>query len=138
MSTLPHTATSTPRWLVGLCLSRFALSLIFNAYAGVMPLLRDAWGMSAARAATIQSAWHLGYLVSLFVVGMLADRYGARRTYLVSSILAALAAGAFALGSHGYMSALVLYGVAGITPSAAAPWGGSWRPRRSGTPPRWA
>lgn len=99
---------------MGLCSSRFALSLIFNAYAGTMPLLREAWEMSAARAATIQSAWHLGYLVSLFVVGMLADRYGARRIYLVSSVLAALAAMAFALGSRGYLSALVLYGVAGL------------------------
>jgi len=122
MSTPSRPTSPTPRWLVGLCLSRFALSLIFNAYAGVMPLLRDAWGMSAARAATIQSAWHLGYLVSLFVVGMLADRYGARRTYLVSSILAALAAAAFAFGSHGYVSALVLYGVAGLCS------GGSYTP----------
>jgi MFS family permease len=107
---------------MGLCLSRFALSLIFNAYAGVMPLLREAWDMSAAKAATIQSAWHMGYLVSLFAVGMLADRYGARRTYLVSSVVAALAAGAFAVGSQGYVSALLLYGIAGLCS------GGSYTP----------
>jgi len=105
-----------------LCLSRLALSLIFNAYAGVMPLVREDWQMSAATAATIQSAWHLGYLVSLFVVGILADRYGARRTYLVSASVAALAAVGFAFGSQGYASALALYGIAGLCS------GGSYTP----------
>src|SRR5512136_470546 len=106
---VPQANARTPPWLVTLCLSRLSLSLIFNAYAGVMPLVRGDWHMSAAKAATIQSAWHLGYLVSLFVVGILADRYGARRTYLVSAGIAALAAVAFALGSQGYASALALY-----------------------------
>jgi MFS family permease len=87
-----------------------------------MPLVREDWHMSAAKAATIQSAWHLGYLVSLFVVGILADRYGARRTYLVSAAVAALAAVAFALGSQGYASALALYGIAGLCS------GGSYTP----------
>ncbi len=112
----------TPGWLVGLCASRLALSVIFNAYAGVMPVVQAAWGMSATKAATIQSAWHLGYLVSLFVVGMLADRYGTRRTYRVSSVLAALAALAFAFGSQGYLSALVLYGITALCS------GGSYTP----------
>jgi MFS family permease len=113
---------AAPPWLVGLCGSRLLLSVVFNAYAGVMPLLREEWGMSAARAATVQSAWHIGYLTSLFVVGMLADRYGARRTYLASSVFATVAAGAFALGSHGPTSALVLYGLAGLCS------GGSYTP----------
>lgn len=120
---VPSLAKSrTPPWLSGLCLSRLALSLIFTAYAGVMPLVREDWHMSAAKAATIQSAWHVGYLVSLFVVGILADRYGARRTYLVSGVMAALAAVTFALGSQGYVSALALYGIAGLCS------GGSYTP----------
>ncbi len=118
----PGATARTPAWLVTLCLSRLSLSVIFNAYAGVMPLVREDWHMSAAKAATIQSAWHLGYLVSLFVVGILADRYGARRTYLVSSAIAALAAVAFAVGSQGYASALALYGIAGMCS------GGSYTP----------
>jgi len=48
------------RWLVWLFLSRLALSLVSNAYAGVMPLVREEWGMTAAMAATIQIAWHVG------------------------------------------------------------------------------
>jgi MFS family permease len=118
----PRTRARTPGWLVGLCASRLLLSVIFNAYAGVMPLVQAAWGMSAAKAATIQSAWHLGYLVSLFVVGMLADRFGTKRTYLAAGLLASLAAVAFAVGSQGYLSALLLYGLAGLCS------GGSYTP----------
>ena len=109
-------------WLVWLCLSRLLLSLIFTAYAGVIPLVYEVWNLSAAKAATVQSAWHVGYLVSLFVVGLIADRYGARRTYLVSSLAAAGAAFGFALFSRGYASALVLYGLTGLCS------GGSYTP----------
>lgn len=115
-------APPAPHWLVWLCLSRLSLSLIFTAYAGVMPLVREEWGISAAKAATVQSAWHVGYLVSLFIVGMLADRYGPRRTYLVASVFAAVAACAFAWFSVGYLSALLLYGLAGLCS------GGSYTP----------
>jgi MFS family permease len=114
-------ANPTPSWLGWLCLSRLSLSLIFTAYAAVLPLVRAEWGMSAAQAATVQSAWHLGYLVSLFAVGLLADRHGPRRTYLVASVFAAGAAYAFAY-SRGYGSALVLYGLAGLCS------GGSYTP----------
>jgi MFS family permease len=113
---------ANPHWLVWLCLSRLSLSLIFTAYAGVMPLVREEWGISAARAATVQSAWHVGYLVSLFAVGMLADRYGAKRIYLITSGFAAAAACAFAWFSVGYVSALLLYGLAGLCS------GGSYTP----------
>lgn len=113
---------ATVPWLGWLCLSRLALSLIFTAYAGVMPLVREAWSMSATKAATVQSAWHLGYLVSLFTVGMIADRYGPRRTYLITSVLAAGSAGIFAWCSRGYLSALIFYGLAGLCS------GGSYTP----------
>jgi len=115
-------ASPTPYWLGWLCLSRLSLSLIFTAYAGVLPMVRAEWGMSAAKAATVQSAWHVGYLVSLFVVGVLADRYGPRRTYLVASVFAAGAACGFAWFGRGYGSALMLYGLAGLCS------GGSYTP----------
>jgi len=126
-SLLSPIATGCPaappaHWLAWLCLSRCALSLIFTAYAGVMPLVREEWGISAAKAATVQSAWHVGYLVSLFVAGMLADRYGARRIYLGASICAAGAACGFAWFTRGYVSALLLYGLAGLCS------GGSYTP----------
>ena len=118
---MPRSVNPTPSWLGWLCLSRLSLSLIFTAYAAVLPMVRTEWDMSATQAATVQGAWHLGYLVSLFIVGLLADRYGPRRTYLVASVFATAAAYAFAF-SWGYVSALVLYGLAGLCS------GGSYTP----------
>lgn len=119
---MPDTTPRGARWLLWLCASRCALSLIFTAYSGILPLVRAEWGMSAAQAATIQSAWHLGFLLSLFSVGILADRFGARRTYLAASLFAASAALAFATLSCDYWSALLLYGFAGLCS------GGSYTP----------
>ena len=36
----------------------------------------------------IQAAFHLGYLTSLFIVGFLADHFGAKRTYMLTGIAA--------------------------------------------------
>lgn len=88
--------------------------MMFSAYSGVLPAVTLAWGMSASQAGAIQSAWHLGFLVSLFVVGLAADRYGARITVLRSSQLAALSALAFALFADGFASAFLLYALAGL------------------------
>ncbi len=112
MSAAPDTPPA--HWLAWLYASRTALSLIFCAWAGVMPFVREDWGMSAAQAATVQSAWQIGYLVSLFSVGLLADRYGARRTYLVGSVLSAATSLVFAFAATDYTSALLFYGLAGL------------------------
>jgi MFS family permease len=101
-------------WLAWLCLSRISFALIFTAYAAAIPLLAPEWRMSAGQAGLIQSAWHGGYLVSLFVVGFLADRYGAKRVFLVSSIAASTSAMVFALFADGFASAVILYGLTGL------------------------
>ena len=65
----------------------------FVAYSAVLPLTQQAWGLSGREAGLIQSAFHLGYLVSLFVVGFIADHYGARRAYLVTGVAAWVSSG---------------------------------------------
>jgi MFS family permease len=69
-------------WLLGLCLARMAFSLIFETYAATQPLLMGAWQMSASQAGWLHSGFYMGYLLSLFGLGLLADRYGARRIIL--------------------------------------------------------
>lgn len=113
---------SDTRWLVLLCLSRVGFSLIFTIYSALLPLLIGAWRMTAAEAGLVQSGWHVGYLVSLFAAGLLTDRIGARKTFLVMSIGACLSAGLFALFSVGFWSGLLLYFVAGLAS------GGSYTP----------
>lgn len=109
-------------WLFWLCLSRTGFAMIFTAYSAVLPLLKREWGISAGEAGLVQSAWHAGYLVSLFGVGFFADHYGARRTYLWTSVAASVAGLAFALFSGGFWSALLLHGLAGLCS------GGSYTP----------
>jgi MFS family permease len=97
-------------------------ALIFVAYSATLGLLKQEWGLSSAQAGLIQSAWHVGYLVSLFAIGFLADRYGAKRTFLATSVAACASGLAFALFANGFVSALLLHGLAGLCS------GGSYTP----------
>jgi MFS family permease len=110
------------RWLALFCSARVAFSFIFTSYSAALPLLRSDWSMSAAQAGLVQSAWHLGYLVSLFTVGFLGDRFGAKRTYLWSAVAASVSALVFAAGASSFASGIVLYGLAGLCS------GGSYTP----------
>jgi MFS family permease len=105
---------SDARWLLLMCGSRMCFSLIFTAYAAVIPLVQPEWGMSSAETGLVQSAWHVGYLVSLFGAGLLVDRVGARDTYLWSGLAACASALLFALFAGGFRSALLLHFVAGL------------------------
>ncbi|MGZ8994337.1 MAG: MFS transporter [Burkholderiaceae bacterium] len=113
---------SDTRWLVLLCASRVGFSLIVTVYSALLPILMGAWQMSAADAGLVQSGWHVGYLISLFGAGLLTDRIGARRTFLLMSGGACISAVLFALFANGFWSALALYFLAG------AASGGSYTP----------
>ena len=110
------------RWLALFCLARIFFSFIFVSYSAALPLLRTDWAMSATQAGMVQSAWHLGYLVSLFAVGFLSDRFGAKRTFLWSAVAASISGLVFALFSSDFISGTILYGFAGLCS------GGSYTP----------
>ncbi|MCE5262314.1 MAG: MFS transporter [Deltaproteobacteria bacterium] len=112
-------AQSDFTWLTGICLSRVFFAFIFTTYSAALPLLRSDWEMSASRAGLIQSAWHAGYLISLFTVGFLADRYGARKTFLIGGILAGFSALMFAFFADGFVSGLLFYGLTGLCSGAS-------------------
>jgi len=110
------------RWFFWMCAGRVAQSMIFPAYSAVLPFVAVDWKMSSAQAGSVQSAWHACYLVSLFVAGFLADRFGAKKTMVRMSGFAAVAAMLFAVFSHSHLSAVLLYGLAGLLS------GGSYTP----------
>lgn len=110
------------QWLGLFCVARLCFSFIFAAYSGALPLLKDDWQMSATQAGMIQSAWHLGFLVSLFAVGFLGDRFGAKRAYLCGGVAASISALLFGFFAHDFLSGLILYGLAGLCS------GGSYTP----------
>jgi MFS family permease len=110
---------SDAAWLMSLCLSRMSFVFVFVSYAAALPLLKTDWAMSAGQAGLVQSAWHMGYLISLFAVGFISDRHGARRTFLAGSILASISALLFAFYADSFVSGLVLYGFTGLCSGAS-------------------
>lgn len=111
--------TTTPRdsdalWLTWLCASRTSFAVMFTTYAAAIPLLKPEWNMTSGEAGLIQSAWHIGYLLSLVAVGFLADRYGAKRVFIISSGISSVAAMLFAVFADGFLSAVLLYGLTGL------------------------
>ena len=86
----------------------------FVAYSAVLPLTQAAWGLSAKEAGLIQSAFHLGYLTSLFLVGFIADHFGAKRAYIVTGVAACLSPWAFVVFADGFWSAFWLHAFTGL------------------------
>jgi MFS family permease len=102
-------------WLAALCASRVLSAAWFVAYSAVLPLVREDWGLSARDAGMIQGAFHLGYLASLFIVGFIADHFGAKRAFLVTGVAGFLSPIAFVLFVDGFWSALWLHALTGLT-----------------------
>jgi MFS family permease len=80
----------------------------------VLPLTQAQWGLSAKEAGLIQSAFHLGYLTSLFIVGFIADHYGAKRAYIATGIAACLSPWAFVVFADGFWSAFWLHALTAL------------------------
>ena len=107
-------APGSAGWLATLCSSRVLGATWFVAYSAVLPLTQAAWGLSGKEAGLIQSAFHLGYLVSLFIVGFLADHFGAKRTYVLTGIAAWASPFLFVLFADGFWSAYWLHLLTGL------------------------
>jgi len=107
-------APGTGAWLAALCSSRVLSATWFVAYSAVLPLTQLAWGLSGKEAGMIQAAFHLGYLTSLFIVGFIADHYGAKRAYLVTGIAAWTSPILFVLFADGFWSAFWLHALTGL------------------------
>jgi MFS family permease len=101
-------------WLAALCTSRVLAASWFVAYSAVLPLTQAEWGLSGKQAGLVQSAFHLGYLTSLFIVGFIADHHGAKRAYILTGIAACVSPWAFVLFADGFWSAFWLHAFTGL------------------------
>jgi MFS family permease len=115
-------APGSAGWLAALCSSRVLSATWFVAYSAVLPLTQVAWGLSGKEAGMIQAAFHLGYLTSLFIVGFIADHYGAKRAYLVTGVAACSSPFFFVFFADGFWSAFWLHALTGLCQ------GGSYTP----------
>lgn len=101
-------------WLALVCGSRVLGATWFVAYSAVLPLTQAEWGLSGREAGLVQSAFHLGYLISLFIIGFIADRYGAKRTYVIAGIAAWVSPFFFVAFADGFWSAWSLHFLSGL------------------------
>jgi MFS family permease len=101
-------------WLAALCTSRVLAATWFVAYSAVLPATQAEWGLTAREAGMVQAGFHLGYLTSLFIVGFIADNYGAKRAYITTGVAACASPWAFVLFADGFWSAFWLHALTGL------------------------
>lgn len=104
-----------PAWRViaWMCLAHVASMAGFATYATLLPRLQDEWGMNNTQAGLIGGMFFAGYMAAVPVLTSLTDRVDARRIYLVSCVVAALALAGLALLAQGVTSASLLQLLAG-------------------------
>jgi predicted MFS family arabinose efflux permease len=98
-----------------MCLGQVGNLLPHVAVPAVMPQhLMPLWGLSAAEAGMMASAFAFGYMLAVPVLTTLTDRIDARNILLVGSAVTALATLAFGHFAYGLWSATAIWGLVGI------------------------
>lgn len=98
-----------------LYVSRCGTCVAAMVYAGALPFLREAWGMDAATAGSVQSAYNFANALTLLVASWLADRVGAKRVFLVSAWAGVAASALFALFARSHETAVALFALVAVT-----------------------
>lgn len=91
-----------------LCLAEFLAMSIWFSFSAIKPLLADEWDISNTDAGYVLSAFQLGYIAAVVVIGMLADRFNTRAIFAASAVAAGVLNLAFALFARDLVSAMLL------------------------------
>jgi MFS family permease len=84
-------------------------------FPGLLPLLQSEWSLTNTEAGWINGAFSAGYGVTVPVLVGLTDRVDARRIYLFSAALGALAMLGFAVLAEGFWTAIIFRVLIGIS-----------------------
>ena len=95
--------------------ARVAVSAIFMTYPACLAVLRLEWEMTGAQAGAVQGAFTAAFAGSLLVTSVLSDLLGARRVFLVASVMSALSAVIFAGFARSYETALIASALVGLS-----------------------
>ena len=101
-------------WLWALCLTQMGTILVFLNFAGALPLVKTAWGISYAQAGAIQAATQVGYLLFVPILSSLTDFVPPERLLIGGALGAAIANLAFAVFAANVASAILLRMAVGI------------------------
>jgi len=102
-------------FILAMCIAHVLTMLGFSAFPTLQPLLTHKWGMSAAEAGAVNSAFFAGYTLAVPFLVSITDRIDPRRIYLGSLVLAGLAHIGFALFADGALKAALFSGLYGIS-----------------------
>src|SRR5690606_30660228 len=78
----------------------FVETMFFAAVAPILPQLSEEFGLSKTHAGVLSGAYAVGTLLVAIPGGLLAAKFGPRRTVAAGLALMSLASLAFALGQH--------------------------------------
>lgn len=84
-------------------------------FPGLLPMLQSEWSLSNTEAGWINGAFSAGYGVTVPVLVGLTDRVDARRIYLLSAALGALAMLGFAVLAEGFWTAILFRVLIGVS-----------------------
>jgi MFS family permease len=101
-------------WLVGICVARAGSSVMSMAFPTVLASVQGEWALSNQAAGSISSATQAGTALSLVVLSAMADYWGARAVFLISSVVAAAVALLLPVLAQGHASALLLFFVMSV------------------------
>src|SRR5215472_2059192 len=101
--------------VAAMCIGQIGNLLPHVVVPAVMPQhLIPLWHLSATEAGFMASAFAIGYMLAVPVLTTLTDRMDARIILLAGSALSGLATLSFALFAEGIVSAILIWGLAGI------------------------
>lgn len=114
----------------------FALSLWFSASA-ILPELKVVWNLNSVMQAWVTASVQIGFIVGAFISSYfgLADRFNARKVFVISALLGAIFNGLLILADNAFLG-LTLRLLTGITLAGVYPTAvkllSQWFPNRRG------
>lgn len=94
--------------LVWICVAEFLAMSIWFSFSAVKPVIADEWGLTNTGSGYILSAFQLGYIAAVVLVGMLADRFNTRAVFALSAVAAGVLNLGFAFLASDLLTAIAL------------------------------
>src|SRR5499426_2758639 len=110
------------RGVVAMCAAQACAQIGAFSVAAVLPTLIAVWALTNTEAGWISGIYYAAYTLAVPLLSSLTDRVDAKRVYLSSVVLTALAFAGFAWIASGFWSALAFRALMG------AGWAGSYMP----------
>lgn len=100
--------------LVALCVAGFLSTLIWFNYSAVLPIVSEEWGLDGRMNGRLIGFFHAGYVIAVILTGILSDRIGGKKTFIICALQTGTCGVGFALFAHDFISGLIWRTLAGL------------------------